>query len=102
MGSQSEDHEVRRDSPTDRSKLKAAAEAMNWRRGLFRLWLMLVVLLWAPLAAYATYEEYTRWPAQFAQHWPETTVALIVGPPLALFLLGYALLWIGRGFRPKT
>jgi hypothetical protein len=36
------------------------------------------------------------WPRRFAAG------GAIIGPPFALFLLGYGLLWIGRGFRPKT
>jgi hypothetical protein len=73
---------------------------MNWKRGLLRLWLMLVVL-WVAFLTYAAYDEYTHWPEQFARHWPVLYLALIVGPPFVLFLLGRGLLWIGRGFRSK-
>jgi hypothetical protein len=74
---------------------------MNWKRGLFRLWLLLSVL-WVAFMVYAAYDDYTHRPEQFARNWPKTTVALIVGPPFALFLLGYGLLWIGRGFRKSA
>jgi hypothetical protein len=31
----------------------------------------------------------------------DEALAKTLGPPLAVFLLGYALLWIGRDFRSK-
>jgi hypothetical protein len=107
---------------------------MNWRRGLFRLWLAASVL-WVFFQGWGLYED------EFVPRQSAASVAkclqdrkenptlgnpfdcfdnargnpfadliplgpamvrktiLIVAPPIALFLLGYSLLWIGRGFR---
>ncbi len=61
---------------------------MNWKRGLIRMWLLLSVL-WAVF-----------WIALmlFVGNGSAVLVAVAM-VPFALFLLGYGVLWIGRGFR---
>ena len=99
----------------------SGAWQMNWSRGLFRAWLALTVL-WGALAGCLLI---FGWPspiepgpdplAKYLPHGPEdqhreaiqshlVDVALIaVIPPTVLFLFGWAMLWIGRGFRaPKS
>jgi hypothetical protein len=41
--------------------------------------------------------------SDYPPHWSRRFAAGgdIIGPPFALFLLGFGLLWIGRGFRSK-
>jgi hypothetical protein len=64
---------------------------MNWKRGLIRMWLLLSVL-WAAF-----------WIALMLFVGDSSAVLLAFAMlPFALFLLGYGLLWIGRGFRTKT
>ena len=102
---------------------------MNWRSGLFRLWLVLSVL-WVLVVGYIkwadtgtvyattkTGEPVFAVPTEFLQlfdvstpgseewrpHWPRRVFAMgvIVAPPFALLALGHILGWIGRGFRSK-
>jgi hypothetical protein len=60
---------------------------MNWKRGLLRLWLLLSVL-WAAFWIVVV----------FVGDGGAVLVAFAM-LPFALLLLGYGLLWIGRGFR---
>jgi hypothetical protein len=64
---------------------------MNGKRGLIRMWLLLSVL-WAAF-----------WIALmlFVGDGSAVLVAFAM-VPFALFLLGYGLLWIGRGFRSRA
>jgi hypothetical protein len=113
---------------------------MNWKRGLFRLWLVIAVG-WIAAATFLWWDDLTcsrctvvneaKKPAgyenttsvllpdgtpvaiQTLDHaaalraarlfiWNEkgsTILGTALGPPIALLLLGYTLVWIGRGFR---
>jgi hypothetical protein len=97
---------------------------MNWRRGLLRLWLVLslcwtvpaVVLEWDDLTSHVVTKDLAKWSdeallkahrgetlsvSDYRADWPRRLAAgsMIIGPPIAALLLGYALLWAGRGFR---
>jgi hypothetical protein len=79
--------------PKDTATIKGdeAGEGMNWKRGLVRMWLLLSVLwaaFWIGLML-------------FVGDGGAVLVAFAT-LPFALFLLGYGLLWIGRGFRPRA
>jgi hypothetical protein len=64
---------------------------MNLKRGLLRLWLLLSVL-WAAF-----------WIALMLFVGNGSAVLVAVAMlPFALLLLGYGLLWIGRGFRSPS
>jgi hypothetical protein len=116
---------------------------MNWKRGLFRAWLIIAVcwiaattFLWwddltcsncavineakklsgyeettsvrrsdGSVVAVQTHDHAAALRAARLSIWHEKgslIVGMIIGPPFALILLGSAVLWIGRGFRPKT
>ena len=70
---------------------------LNWRRGLFRLWLLvsaawimgwaIYVILSVLAQAFKTADEYLAIPVVF------------FGPPIALLLCGLATAWAIRGFR---
>ena len=66
---------------------------MNWRRGLLRLW----------IAATAFWGLY--WLVYIYNVWPLTqseliyVVPFLVGAPLAVLALGFALAWVLKGFR---
>jgi hypothetical protein len=95
---------------------------MNWKRGLFRVWAassLLWVALWAAMnwagvvaslsdlsclvsgGSSGPWCEY-RLRGDIAVNGLEDRHFWIglVTPPIAALLLGYTLLWIGRGFRP--
>lgn len=93
---------------------------MNWSRGLFRAWLVVSVLWaalcigwnWSTLASSLSevscligdasarpacvYHNmgYVSWGLEDRQFW-----LTLATPPLVILLLGYAVLWVGRGFR---
>jgi hypothetical protein len=100
---------------------------MNWKRGLLRFWLVLSlcwivpvgVLEWDGLRSHEMTEDLTKLSdeallkaqrgeslsvSDYPPDWPRRFAAGgdIIGPPFALFLLGYGLLWIGRGFRSRA
>ena len=108
----------------DRSRLEAAAEGMNWKRGLFRVWaaasllwaVLWTLLNWSGVAAslsdlsclvsggssgpwceYRLIGAIAVYGLEDRRFW----VGLLA-PPLAALLFGYTVLWIARGFRPKT
>jgi hypothetical protein len=78
---------------------------MNWRRGLFRLW-VIVSVVWATLAVYTKYVDCSWYGPQvlcFDDLLPyqfDDRVAWIVGPPLAVLLIGLGIVWCIQGFRP--
>jgi len=72
------------------------APPLNWRRGFFRIWLLVSaawIMGWAIyLALHAIQGEFTRFV--------DLLVILVVffGPPIALFLCGLGVAWAFRGF----
>jgi hypothetical protein len=97
---------------------------MNWKRGLFRVWAaasllwvaLWTVLNWSGVAASLSdlaclvsggssgpWCEY-RLLGAISVHGLEDRYFWIglIAPPMTALLTGYTLLWIGRGFRPKT
>jgi hypothetical protein len=74
------------------------AMPINWRRGLFRIWLLLSmawVLGWSVyLMLYALQGGFDRNPGLF------DLPVLLIGPPLALLAFGAAAIWALRGFKP--
>ena len=71
---------------------------INWRRGLFRLWVLLSgswMLGWGVYLAI--------WSIRFGAQSPGDLFAipvLLLGPPLALLVFGHATAWAMRGFAP--
>jgi hypothetical protein len=97
---------------------------MNWKRGLFRVWAaasLLWVALWTvlnwsgvatslfdlsclvsggssgPWCEYRLIEAIAVYGLEDRRFW----IGLLT-PPVAALLLGYTLLWIGRGFRSRA
>jgi hypothetical protein len=71
---------------------------LNWRRGLFRLWL-LVSVAW--ILAWGVYSILSAIAHAFMT--PEDFLARLVvffGPPLALLVVGLAARWAIQGFIP--
>jgi hypothetical protein len=72
---------------------------INWRRGLFRVWLLMSaawIMGWAIYSilhaisnGFQTLGDFLRIPVVF------------FGPPVALLLLGLAAAWAFRGFKPN-
>ena len=71
---------------------------INWRRGLFRLWL-LASAAW--ILAWGVYSILSAIAHEFVR--PEDLLARVVffGPPVALLLCGLAGGWAIQGFRPN-
>ena len=84
---------------------------MNWTRGLFRAWLVLSALwlvgcIWA--LDYSCFlgaegRPWCRWWVVSPLSQSTYVHRLLVGlaPPIGVLLIGFAVLWIGRGFRSK-
>jgi hypothetical protein len=65
---------------------------MNWSRGLVRLWIA-VSLLWIILSS-------IYWLSANVLTFAEPPlVAIVIGPPIALFVFGFGVWWIVDGFR---
>jgi hypothetical protein len=97
---------------------------MNWKRGLFRIWAaasLLWIALWTALSWAGVAASLSDLSCFFSggssgpwckYHFTSAIAADgledrhfwigLMAPPMAVLLLGYTLLWIGRGFRPKT
>jgi hypothetical protein len=81
---------------------------MNLRRGLFRLWII-VAVLWVAAATWALWDRFFDPWVDFPAAVPsdqETleyqrlyALALIVVPPIALFVVSLVCFWVARGFR---
>lgn len=68
----------------------------NWRRGIFRLWLLLSA---AWIMAWVI--DLITWAIRFGMEMPEFSVVpvLLLGPPVALLLFGLGVGWACRGFK---
>ena len=72
---------------------------INWRRGMFRIWILLsIAWLMAWLIYFTIFGIQGGFKAQ--QEYLAIPVTLI-GPPIALLLFGMAAGWAFRGFRPN-
>ena len=75
-----------------------AAMPINWRRGLFRLWLLLSIS-W--LMGWAVYLIMKWIQGGFTDPGMVLDLpVLLLGPPVALFVFGAAAIWALRGFKP--
>jgi len=74
---------------------------MNWRRGLHLLWGTLSVI-WAAFVLAVVAHNYENLSGTFGEleRHPLLLVvtAYIIGPPLTIYLVGWILVRIGRGF----
>ena len=71
---------------------------LNWRRGLFRLWL-LVSAAW--IMGWIVYLVLYGIQGGFQNTGEILSIpVLLIGPPVALFLFGMAAGWAFRGFKP--
>ncbi len=77
---------------------RKATEPLNWRRGLFRLWLLLSA---AWLMSWTIYLTMYGVRAGFDGAGELIAIPILLfGPPIALLLFGLAARWTFRGFRP--
>ena len=98
---------------------------MLWRRGLFRLWVVIGVLWlivagtfatidWSPDANRASVLQTDQAPERVANceksqadgrvevaSRRQITVAIVIAPPLVMLVLGLALWWVAMGFGPR-
>ena len=77
---------------------------MNWRRGLFRAWLVLSIawVLTAEVRLKVTRDIWFPVDVSFRpEHLPEAMGVFVVfiGPPIVVFLVGLVLVWVSVGFR---
>jgi hypothetical protein len=73
---------------------------VNWRRGLFRVWLLLSAAWLMGWIIYLLMEGLhgsLRTTGDFLE-----IPVLLLGPPVALFLFGLAAGWAFRGFKPEN
>ncbi len=77
---------------------RKAAEPLNWRRGLFRLWILSSA---AWLMGWTIYLAMYGLTAGFEAAGELIAIPILLfGPPIALLLFGLAARWAFRGFRP--
>jgi hypothetical protein len=77
---------------------------MNWQRGLLRVWVVLsllwiaygVVQAWTPLGCWTGFSAGPWCRYVYAQ--PATLAAIILGPPIVLWMAGAIVIWVLRGF----
>ena len=69
--------------------------AVNWRRGMFRLWI-LVSSAW--IMGWVIYFAIKFMSGEFASPQISVVPVVLLGPPLALLLFGIATRWAIRGF----
>lgn len=73
---------------------------INWRRGLFRLWLLISgawVLGWGVYLAIWAIRSGVKEPGDLF-----AIPVLLLGPPVALLVFGHATAWAFRGFNPEA
>jgi hypothetical protein len=72
----------------------------NWRRGLFRVWLVLSaawIMAWTVYLILYGVQGGFRTTGDFL-----SIPVLLIGPPVALLLFGLAAGWAFRGFKPDN
>ncbi len=74
-----------------------ARTLINWRRGLFRVWVLLSVAWIMGWAVYLTMQG-VQGQISTIGDFLEIPI-LLIGPPVALLLFGVAATWAFRGFR---
>jgi len=81
-----------------RSFVEPAEEApINWRRGLFRVWLLMSA---AWIMGWAIYSILHAMSDGFKTRGDFLSIPVVFfGPPIALLLLGLAAAWAFRGFK---
>jgi hypothetical protein len=70
---------------------------LNWRRGLFRLWVLTSaawIMAWAIYLILSVMAQAFTWPGDFL-----AIPVVFFGPPIAVLLCGLAAAWAFRGFR---
>lgn len=70
---------------------------MNWRRGLFRAWLVLSLAWVAVVLVYARYEQTTYGEGVFGE--PIFWLVFVAGPVVMLAVVIAAVRWVALGFR---
>ena len=73
---------------------------LNWRRGLFRMWLLVSaawVMSWAIYFILSAMAQALKTVGDFL-----AIPVVFFGPPIALLLCGIAIRWAIRGFRSET
>jgi uncharacterized membrane protein (DUF485 family) len=70
---------------------------MNWRRGLFRLWLVLSLAWVVFVLVFARYEQTTYGAEIFGE--PVFWAVFVAGPSLGLAFVLAAIRWVVAGFR---
>ena len=71
--------------------------ALNWKRGLLRLWAVAAVLWVLSFGLWALFMSGFKFNLDFGEFVGLLMILSI--PPLILLALGYIGLWVGRGFR---
>ena len=74
--------------------------AVNWRRGLFRVWLLLSVAWILGWIVYLVLEGIKGGFQSFGGFL--AIPVLLIGPPIALLLFGLVAGWAFRGFKPEN
>jgi hypothetical protein len=69
---------------------------VNWRRGLFRVWLLITVAWVMSWVLYLIVDEIRT---GFRGSDMMTVPVLLIGPPVALLIFGMATGWAFRGFK---
>jgi hypothetical protein len=74
--------------------------AVNWRRGMFRIWI-LISAAW--IMGWIIYLIMFGLQGGFKEQGDVLVVPVVlIGPPIALLLFGYAAGWAFRGFKADT
>ena len=70
---------------------------MNWSRGLLRAWVV-ITAGWLILSGALLYDGWRSDPSHAQKHLLEMAIFAVVWPA-GLFAIGWAALWIARGFK---
>src|SRR5262249_22894205 len=83
-----------------RRTLNEPPAPINWRRGMFRVW-VLVTIAW--MMGWIIYLIIFGLQGGFKEEGEYLVVPVVlIGPPLALLLVGAAAAWAFRGFKPDV